>query len=192
MQNLIRMIRRLKLGKLTHVGWIRGVKLYVHWSVFAIAGIMLLGTIERPVVTFVGLFSYLSILLVHECGHMIAAQRRKYKVWSIELYPIVGFCRFEEPWSRLDRCVISWGGVVAQAVVGVPLVAWVTVFGYTRFEAINALLAFLGFYSLFVAAFNLIPVAPLDGATAWGLIPAWLARRQESRRNRAIKYRSPR
>src|SRR5947208_3388399 len=99
MQNLIRMIRRLKLGKLTHVRWIRGVKLYVHWSVFAIAGIMLLGTIERPVVTFVGLFSYLSILLVHECGHMIAAQRRKYKVWSIELYPIVGFCRFEEPWS---------------------------------------------------------------------------------------------
>src|SRR5438132_12248531 len=80
MQKLIRMIRRLKLGKLTHVGWIRGVKLYVHWSVF---------------------------------------------------------------------------------------------------EAINALLAFLGFYSLFVAAFNLIPIAPLDGATAWGLIPAWLARRQE-------------
>src|SRR5437763_9337298 len=116
MQNLIRMIRRLEPGKLTHVGWIRGVKLYVHWSVFVIAGIILLGTIRRPVVTFVGLISYLSVLLIHECGHMIAAQRRKCKVWSIELDPIVGFCRFEEPWSRLDRCVIAWGGAVAQAV----------------------------------------------------------------------------
>jgi membrane-associated protease RseP (regulator of RpoE activity) len=192
MPNLIRMVRRLKLGKLTHVGWIRGVDVYVHWSVAAIAAIMLVGTIRRPLLTLVGLLSYLSILLIHECGHMIAAQRRKCRVWSIELYPIFGFCRFEEPWSRLDTCAIAWGGVVAQAVIGIPLVTWVVVFGYTRFEPINAVLALLGFYSLCVAAFNLIPAAPLDGATAWSLIPAWLARRKERQRNRAMRYRSRR
>ena len=192
MPSVIRMVRRPKLRKLTHIGWIRGVNVYVHWSVLAIAAVFLVGTIRSPLLTLVGLLSYLSILLVHECGHMIAAQHRKYKVWSIELYPIFGFCRFEEPWSRLDRCAIAWGGVVAQAVIGIPLVAWVEVFGYTRFGPINAVLAILGFYSLCVAAFNLIPVRPLDGATAWGLVPAWLARRQERQRNRAMRYRSPR
>ena len=158
------MVRRLKPRKLMHVGWVRGVELYVHWSVFAIAAVMLVGTLRRPLLTLVGLLSYLSVLLIHECGHMIAAQRRRYKVWSIELYPIFGFCRFEEPWSRLDACAIAWGGVVAQAVIGIPLVAWVVVFGYTRFEPINAVFALLGFYSLCVAACNLIPAEPLDGA----------------------------
>jgi len=192
MPNIITKIRRFKPGKLTHVGWIRGVDLYIHWSVFLIVAIMIVGTIQRPIVTVVGLFSYFSILLVHECGHMIAAQRRRCKVWAIELYPIVGFCRYEEPWSKIDRCAIAWGGVVAQAVIAVPLVTWVTIFGYTRFEAINVLLVVLGNYSLCVAAFNLIPAAPLDGATAWGLFPAWFARHRERQRNRAMKYKSPR
>lgn len=192
MRNIIGMLHRLKLKKLAHVGSVRGVPLYVHWSVFAIAGIMLVGSIQRPAMVLVGVLSYLSVLLVHECGHMIAAQRRKYKVWSIELYPIIGFCRYEEPWSKFDRCAIAWGGVVAQAIIGVPLAAWVMIFGPTRFESFNAFLVILGLYSLCVAAFNLIPVAPLDGATAWKLIPAWFARRQESRRNRSLKYKSPR
>ncbi|HEV3038275.1 MAG TPA: hypothetical protein VHA33_10910 [Candidatus Angelobacter sp.] len=192
MPNIITKIRRFKPGKLTHVGWIRGVDLYVHWSVFLIVAIMIVGTIQRPVVTVVGLFSYLGVLLIHECGHMIAAQRLRCKVWAIELYPFVGFCRYEKPWSRIDQCAIAWGGVVAQGVVAVPLVTWVMVFGYTRVEPINIFLFVLGTYSLFVAAFNLIPAAPLDGATAWGLIPAWLAHRRERQRNRAMKYRSPR
>src|SRR5437867_4357281 len=102
MPNLIALVRRPKWRKLTHIGWIRGVNVYVHWSVLAIGAVFLVGTIRSPLLTLVGLLSYLSILLVHECGHMIAAQRRKYKVWSIELYPIFGFCRIEEPWSRLD------------------------------------------------------------------------------------------
>jgi len=192
MPSTIRIVRRPKLRKLTQIMWIRGVEVYVHWSVLVIVAIMLVGVIRRPLLTIVGGLAYLSILLIHECGHMIAAQCRKYKVWSIELYPIVGLCHFEEPWSRLDRCAIAWGGVVAQAVIGIPLVAWVVVFGYTRFEPINAVLALLGFYSLGVAAFNLIPAAPLDGATAWGLIPAWLAHRRERQRIRALRYKSPR
>ena len=40
--------------------------------------------------------------------------------------------------------VIAWGGVVAQAIVAVPLLAWVETFGYTRFQAVNAILAILG------------------------------------------------
>jgi len=75
-------------------------------------------------------------------------------VLSIELYPIWGITRFGEPYSRFEHCVIAWGGVVAQVIVGVPLVVWVEIFGYTGFQAVNAILAILGFLSLSMAVLN--------------------------------------
>jgi membrane-associated protease RseP (regulator of RpoE activity) len=97
-------------------------------------------------------------------------------VWSIELYPIWGITRFSQPYSRFDHCVIAWGGVVAQAIVAVPLIAVAETLGYTRFQPLNAILAIFGFFSLGVALFNLIPAPPLDGAVAWGLLPALFKR----------------
>ncbi len=64
------------------------------------------------------------------------------------------------PWSKFDHCVIAWGGVIARAVVAVPILLVVTLYGYTRFEATNAVLALLGFFSVGVAVFNLLPVKP--------------------------------
>ncbi|HLJ86468.1 MAG TPA: site-2 protease family protein [Candidatus Angelobacter sp.] len=65
-----------------------------------------------------------------------------------------------------------------------------TKFGYTRFEPVNAILAILGFYNLAIAAFNLIPASPLDGAIAWKIVPE-LFRRQRNKPNRP-QYRSTR
>jgi Zn-dependent protease len=62
-------------------------------------------------------------------------------------------------------------------------------FGYTRFEAINATTAIWGFFSLGMAAFNLIPAAPLDGATAWDLFPALLERSRSRRKQRMERWR---
>src|SRR5215472_9045709 len=42
--------------------------------------------------------------------------------------------------------------------------------GPTRFQSLNTVLAMFGFFSLFVAALNLIPAPPLDGALAWGFL----------------------
>ncbi len=49
--------------------------------------------------------------------------------------------------------------------------AYVSLFGYTRFQTLNAVLAILGFFSIAVAAFNMLPIPRLDGAIAWGIIP---------------------
>jgi len=51
--------------------------------------------------------------------------------------------------------------------VGIPLVAFVTIFGYTRFAALNVAIGVLGYFSVFVAGLNLLPIRPLDGAKAW-------------------------
>ncbi len=175
---IVRFITPIRIERLTRVVQIRGVDTYVHWSVFVIAGFMLANVGSRPGLTLVGLFSYLSVILVHEVGHLVAAQRLGCRVHSIKLYPVFGTTCFEIPWTRLDHCVIAWSGVLAQAAVAIPLVAWVSVFGFTRLASVNAIFAILGYFSLGIAVFNLLPFRPLDGATAWGLLPALLARKR--------------
>jgi Zn-dependent protease len=90
--------------------------------------------------------------------------------------------RFERPDSRVDRALIAWGGVLAQAIVGIPLALYAALVGYTPFAALNAVLVILGGYSLCAAAFNLLPVRPLDGSVAWDLIPAYLEQKRQSSR----------
>src|SRR6266403_373700 len=179
-----------KLNKLIEVTQIRGVKVFVHWSVLLIGTIILLGAVEDAPLAFTVLGSYYGVILLHECGHMVAAQRKGCAVWSIELYPIWGITRFEEPYSRYDHCIIAWGGVVAQVIVAAPIMILTETFGYTRFQPLNTMLAMWGFFSVFVAAFNLIPAAPLDGAIAWGLIPALFKRVRTRAAKREPGWRS--
>jgi Zn-dependent protease len=178
----------IRIDKHTKIGQIRGVDTFVHWTVFLVAAVILAGVIRRPGLSLLGLTAYFAVLLIHETGHLIAAQRKRSTVFSIELYPVFGVTRFGTPWSQLDHCVIAWGGVLAQAVIAIPLIAWVAVFGYTRFEAVNMLFAILGFFSAGVALFNLLPVPPLDGATAWGIFPALVMRRRSRVSTRYKKY----
>jgi len=170
----------VKLERLTRIGVIKGVPVYVHWSVILVSFLILFNAVRRPLVSVVGLVSYLAVLLLHECGHLIAAHRVHATVISIELYPLHGLCTFEMPWSRFDHALIAWGGVIAQLIVAIPLIIYIVIFGYTRFDAVNAVLAILGFFSVGMAAINLIPAGRLDGTMAWALFPEWLRRRASS------------
>jgi len=161
----------IKADKLTRVIRIRGVDVYVHWTVFVIWAVLLFNAVSKPILCLVALSCYTGVILIHECGHMIAAQRLHTQVYSIELYPIFGFCRFEVPWSRFAYCVIAWGGVLAQAIIAIPVTAWLVGVGYSSLEPVNAAMVLLGPFSLFVAATNLLPVGKLDGVVAWGLLP---------------------
>jgi Zn-dependent protease len=174
----VKIVNPIRLQKLTKVMQIRGADTYVHWTVFAVAAFILAGVISHPGLSLLGLICYFAVLLIHETGHMIAAQRKGCRVECIELYPIFAVTRFEVPWSRLDHCFIAWGGVIAQALVFIPLIGWVATHGYTSVEEINMVLAILGFFSFGVAIFNLLPIPPLDGAMAWQLFPELLAERR--------------
>jgi Zn-dependent protease len=175
----------IRIDRLTRVFRLKGVDVFVHWTVFLIAAVMVYATRRNPWVTLTAGASWLGLLLLHECGHMIFARRRHTPVISIELYPIVGFCRFEIPWSRFDHCVIAWGGVIAQLAVALPMLLWVSTFGYTRFAPVNAVLGILGGYSLVTAALNLLPVRPLDGSMAWYIVPEFIKRRKGRNKKKA-------
>ena len=106
-------MRFLNLKKLIEIMQIRGVKVFVQWSVLLIGAIILLGAVEDAPLAFTVLGSYYGVILLHECGHVVAAQRKGCAVRSIELYPVWGITCFREPYSRRDHCVIAWGGVLA-------------------------------------------------------------------------------
>jgi Zn-dependent protease len=172
----------IKIDTLTEILKVYGVPVYVHWSVFLISALILLNALHHPMTSLLGLAAYAAVLLIHEAGHLIAAQRVRSEVISIRLYPVFGVTKFETPWSRFDHCVIAWGGVIAQAVIAIPIVVWVERFGYTRFEPINAVLVLLGFFSVGMAVFNLLPIPPLDGATAWAIVPEFFKKIRNRRR----------
>ena len=161
----------IQVKKLTEIMRIQGTPVYVHWSVLVIVLLILAGVIRRPVESLLAMTAYLSVLLIHETGHLVAARRMHCFVDEIRLYPIFGITKFQAPWSKFDHCVIAWGGVIAQTVVAAPIIGFVSIFGYSRFEPINAIFAILGFFSLGVALFNLLPVRPLDGSIAWAIVP---------------------
>jgi len=179
----------VRVGRLTHVAQVHGVDVYVHWSIFAIAIVIVAGLTRKPVTTFIGMAAYLGLLILHESGHLMMARRRGYQAFSMALYPIFGLASFEAPDSRIDRALIAWGGVLAQFVVAIPVTLYALLVGYTPFEPINAVLAIFGGYSLIVAAFNLLPIRPLDGSRAWDIVPAWWELRKT---RRPLVYRSPR
>jgi stage IV sporulation protein FB len=142
---------------------------YAHWSVLLVGAYILFRAIDQPREAFVVLVCYFGVMLIHECGHLILAHRKGCKVRSIQLYAIYGITLFDEPWSRRDLSEIAWGGVLAQASVAIPIYVWVAIFGFTRYGLVNIAFVMLGFFSLFIAALNLIPIAPLDGKNAWYL-----------------------
>jgi Zn-dependent protease len=180
----------LRPKRLYEVMEIKSVKVYVHWSVLLIGGVILAGALENPPVAFASIISYYGVILLHESGHMIAAQRSGCTVSSIELYPIWGITCFTEPYSQRDRCIIAWAGVVAQLMVAVPLVTLVEIFGFTRFQPINAVLTIFGFLSILMVPFNLLPIRPLDGSVAWTLLPTLFRRRPARPTRREPAWRS--
>mgnify|MGYP001447655568 CR=1 FL=1 len=113
------------------------------------------------------------VLVVHELGHAAIARFCGLQVVGFEFNIVHGKCIVEAPEYEIERALISWGGVMAQTMlflVFLPLHA----FGEFVPEALVRLLAPLAaafvFLNLLYIIVALLPIAPLDGATAWSLI----------------------
>jgi|HubBroStandDraft_6_1064221.scaffolds.fasta_scaffold891201_1 hypothetical protein len=65
----------IKIDKPTEFLRVRGVPVYVHWSVLTIAILILLNVVHDPGSSLVGLTCYFGVLFIHETGHLIAAQK---------------------------------------------------------------------------------------------------------------------
>src|SRR5437660_5181503 len=106
MPPLIKFANPIRFDKKTKIGEIRGADLYVHWTAFLVAAILLAGALRRPAFSLLGLTAYWGGLLLHETRHLIAAQRFGCPVFSNDPYPPLVATWFATPWSLLAHCII--------------------------------------------------------------------------------------
>jgi stage IV sporulation protein FB len=168
---------------------------FVHWSVLLVLpfGWAVTGRFGNGLVWFL---AFLLLMLVHELGHAVVARRFGVRVQSVQLHAFHGLCVHEMPKSARVEIAISWGGVLAQALLlGVALAAVELITSaFGRIPAPWSVAAkVLIRTNLVVIIINLLPIAPLDGATAWRVLPLmrssvrdFLRRRQQRRSSKSI------
>jgi Zn-dependent protease len=163
---------------------ILGAVLHIHWSAFVVAGVMFGAMIRQPLQAILMVLSYYGVILLHETGHALFAKRRGYRPIHIYLAFIHGLCEYESPDTLKESAIIAWGGVLTQLAVAIPLIVLTQTTQLASNAHTGIVIAFFGYFSLFNALLNLLPVRGLDGFLAWRLIPIIF---REARQKHAAK-----
>ncbi len=101
-------------------------------------------------------------LLLHEYGHALVARREGMEIDGITLWLFGGVARFRGmfPSAGAEFRIAIAGPLVSLALgVAFVLLAWLA--GLP--EAVDGVLAWLGYINLVLLVFNLLPALPLDG-----------------------------
>jgi len=150
---------------------IYGAPVYIHKINLAIIAILLIFTLNDPISGPITLFSYLSIILLHEFGHAFFVKKLGYETHTIYLGVVHGLCEYELPHNMKHQAIIAWGGVLAQLFVAIPLIIVSQTTDISRVQGVSQIIAFLGYISAFIAVVNLAPARGFDGETAWKIFP---------------------
>lgn len=166
-------------GYLT-IGRFRGAPIRIHWST-PIGMLVFTGFLRDPRFAPGAWIGYLLVVLIHELGHAIAVALSGHRVVAVDAYALGGLCHWRGYPSPMARAMIAWGGVIAQAVLGIGTLI-VLAFAGPPAHVFTADMAhaFLE-ANLWLILTNLVPVPPLDGAEAWRVVPI-LASRWRRRR----------
>jgi Zn-dependent protease len=141
------------------LGTYAGIPVRAHWSMGIIAvwfGVVLsadLGVIGGIVAT----AAFFASILAHEFGHAMVARRYGVHTQSIDLWALGGVARLdrESPTPRADG-LIAVAGPAVSLMIGVAALT-------ASFALQSTVLFWIGFVNGFLAVFNMLPGAPLDG-----------------------------
>jgi Zn-dependent protease/CBS domain-containing protein len=157
------------------VGRFGGVELRLNWSLLAVVALIVWSLAEgvfpemnpglsHP--TYIGMATvaallFLASIALHELGHSWVARREGIEVDSITLWLFGGVSqlkgRFASPGAEFRVAV---AGPLVSIVLGVLFVL-IALAGAP--SSVDGVAAWLGYINLILAAFNLLPAAPLDG-----------------------------
>lgn len=149
-------------GGYVEIGRFMGTPVRVHWSMPI--GLFVLTGFSFSPGAWIG---FLLVLLVHEIGHAWVARSMGFLVVGIDVSAVGGACRWGGDATSRQRAIVAWGGVLGQAAllfVALPL-SWIV----PRMIFFGELIDVLIRTNLILAALNLLPMPPLDGAEAWRL-----------------------
>jgi len=169
------------------LGSVFGIKIGLHYSWFLIALLIVLslssqfhasnpswgdGVILTLAVATAILF-FISLLL-HELAHSLVATSNKLPVREITLFALGGVSQIEKnPVSAKVEFWMAFVGPLTSAVIGVICLSLARWIGDPSTEPWMAMLLWLGYINLSLAAFNLVPGYPLDGGRVLRALIWW-------------------
>jgi len=163
------------MGDSIQLGRIFGVRIGINWSWLVVLALIVWTLAEgifpetNPGLSG-GSYAWMSVtaallffssLLLHELGHAVQARRERMEIVGITLWLFGGVAQFRGRFPSAGaefRIAIAGplvslalgAGFVALALAGLP-------------EAVDAIVAWLGYTNLALLVFNLMPALPLDG-----------------------------
>jgi Zn-dependent protease len=149
------------------LGSLFGIGVHAHWSVAIIA--MLLGSSLAGAAgwgwAFAGVIGFLTSILVHEFAHALTARRFGVGTQSIQLWALGGLARLdrEAPTARAEGWIAAAGPLASASLAALAAVAWWFGDAGASGADVWSLMAWLALINAMLAAFNLLPGAPLDG-----------------------------
>ena len=176
------------------LGRIAGISIGLHYSWFIIALLIALSLAAHfhmvnprwsdgmvwsaAIITGVMFFA---ALLLHELAHSILAKARGLKVREITLFALGGVSQIEsEAPDAKSEFWIAIVGPITSVVIGIVLigVAWLAGWrsGAEPATPVTAVLLWLGYINLALAAFNMVPGYPLDGGRVLRAVIWWITR----------------
>ena len=124
----------------------RGVPISLHWTV--LIGLPWFYYETRSFAgTATAFVAFFFLILIHELGHAAVARWRGVEVESIRLFFIHGTCSTEEPPTSWMTCSLRGAALRRNS-------------SCSSSRSVRA-----------CCSRNLLPVAPFDGAKAWGILP---------------------
>lgn len=111
---------------------------------------------------------FFACLFAHELSHALVAQARGLPIHKITLFLLGGVAQMEkEAGDPKTEFWMAIAGPITSAVLGIVLLAFARLAGWVvgsnPLTPGTALLVWLGYINLLLAAFNMIPGFPLDG-----------------------------
>lgn len=149
------------------LGRLGGIHLKVHWSAALIAVLVgaSLGSVIGVGAAIVGTLGFLLSIVLHEFGHALTARRFGVPTESIQLWALGGVARLsrEAPTPKAEGWIAAAGPLTSIAIGAASVGLWAALGGSAVESQYVSVLAWLGVINAFLALFNLLPGAPLDG-----------------------------
>ncbi|HKS74754.1 MAG TPA: site-2 protease family protein [Terriglobales bacterium] len=176
------------------LGRIAGISIGLHYSWFIIALLIVLSLAAHfhtanpswsdvivwsaAIVTGVMFFA---ALLLHELAHSILAKARGMKVREITLFALGGVSQIEsEAPDAKTEFWIAIAGPITSVAIGIVLIAGARLAGWRigtePGTPATAVLVWLGYINIALAAFNMVPGYPLDGGRVLRAVIWWMTR----------------
>ena len=136
---------------------IRGVPMFVHWSLPAGGVFVSLFGRVAPKEWVYYCVAYTLLVIIHESGHVLATVVHGLKVLSVEISGLGGLCHVERPRRVSHSIFIYSAGLLAQAAAFLLAIAYAQVFGVPKSGFAAASLVTFTLVNACLFVINLIP-----------------------------------